>query len=36
MKVIIVVLLTSFCLIEAAHLTYHRVKQCNAAETLDF
>ena len=36
MKVIIVVLLTFFCLIEAAHLNYHRVKQCNAAETVDF
>ena len=36
MKVIIVVLLTSFCLIEVAHLNYHRAKQCYAAETVDF
>jgi len=36
MKFIFVVLLASFCLIEAAHLNYHRFEQRCTAETVDF
>jgi len=36
MKFIIAVLLASFCLIELAHLNYHRFERCDAAETVDF